>query len=275
MLWLATWGVVVVCSGLTIISSIQPTEVGDPKAVTPRPLSDTSVVPAVTVQAVARIAAPSPRAPVTSAPAPSPTAQAALPTTAAVDRARVTVLSEHFASNQRNWPSDDRATAWLTDGIYRLSVKQPGQFVGIGAPIPEPLRDVVVTGVFRKIGGPAGGGYGIVIRDQGPVGGAPLSQSSQFYVFQAGDQGEYGIWRRAGDRWVDLLPWTASDIVQPGHNWNTLSVTAMGAQLTFEINGTTVARLEDTTLVQGTVGLFAGGDLNDVVVEQITVEALR
>jgi hypothetical protein len=40
-------------------------------------------------------------------------------------------------------------------------------------------------------------------------------------------------------------------------------------------NGTTVTSLEDPALTQGAVGIFAGGDLDDVVVEQVTVEALR
>ena len=37
---------------------------------------------------------------------------------------------------------------------------------------------------------------------------------------EVGDKGEVGIWRREGDRWIDLLPWTRSDAVKPGNSTN-------------------------------------------------------
>jgi hypothetical protein len=226
-------------------------------------------------QAATVVASPAPLAAVAPAATVQPPARPTLPPTTSVALAPVTVLSERFASNQQNWPNDASGTSWLHDGIYRLSVKQPGQFVGIRAPMTEALRDGIVTGVFRKIGGPAGGGYGMILRDQGTVDGAPMSQRGRFYVFEVGDRGDVGVWRRDGDQWVELLPWTASEAVKPGQEKNELSVTAIGPEFAFKVNGTTVASLEDPTLIQGAVGIFAGGDLNDVVVEQVTVAALR
>ena len=67
-----------------------------------------------------------------------------------------------------------------------------------------------------KLGGPDGGGYGIIVRDQrqGPRDGS--SQDGRYYVLEVGDKGEVGIWRRDGDHWVDLLPWQHSDAVKTG-----------------------------------------------------------
>ena len=34
-------------------------------------------------------------------------------------------------------------------------------------------------------------------------------------MMETGDLGEFGVWRRDGDHWVDLVPWTRSDSVGP------------------------------------------------------------
>jgi hypothetical protein len=81
-----------------------------------------------------------------------------------------------------------------------------------------------------------------------------------------------GIWRRDEDRWIDLLPWTRSEAVQPGAATNELSVRAVGPQLTFLVNGIEVASRIDATLAEGGVGVFAGGDLNQVSIEHFTVQ---
>ena len=75
---------------------------------------------------------------------------------------------------------------------------------------------MLVTADFRKLGGPDGGGYGIIVRDQGRAPRDGSSQHGRYYVLEVGDKGEVGIWRREGDHWVDLLPWQHADAVSPG-----------------------------------------------------------
>ena len=182
-----------------------------------------------------------------------------------------TLLNERFADNRRNWPDDPRSTAWFGDGDYHLFARYPTKFVAIGAPIAEPLRDVVVSGTFRKVGGPPGGGYGLIVRDQGPEPRDGISQGGRYYVLEVGDRGEFGIWRREEDRWSDLIAWTPSEAVRPGGAANELTVQAIGRQLTFFVNGTQMAS-QVVTESEGRVGLFAGGDLNEVVVESFIVQ---
>jgi hypothetical protein len=134
------------------------------------------------------------------------------------------------------------------------------------------MRDVTVHARFRKVGGPPGGGYGIIVRDTGVNRRDGVSQEGRYYVFEAGDRGEYGVWRREGGSWVELVPWTRTNIVLPGSASNELTVTARGDRLRFLINGSEVANLTDPILRQGGVGMFAGGDGNEVVVERYTVE---
>jgi len=131
---------------------------------------------------------------------------------------------------------------------------------------------VIVSATFRKTGGPPGGGYGLIVRDQGsePLDG--VNQEFNAYVLETGDLGEYGVWRREGDRWIDLVPWTRSSAVRSGGSPNDLVVRAVGAQLTFSVNGSVVAQVSDDTFGQGGVGLFVGGDSNAVALDRFNLE---
>jgi LPXTG-site transpeptidase (sortase) family protein len=186
--------------------------------------------------------------------------------------ARRTLLEEHFADNRHRWPDDPRGPAWLADDGYHLFTRQPSQFIAIGARLPSSLPEAIVTAIFRKVGGPPGGGYGLIVRDQGPGPRDGINQGDQYYVLETGDRGEFGIWRREGDRWLDLIPWTRSDAVRSGGAANVLTVHTSGQRLTFFVNGQQIASQVDAALTGGTVGVFVGGDFTEAVLEQFIVE---
>ncbi|HET6319762.1 MAG TPA: hypothetical protein VFG86_25160, partial [Chloroflexota bacterium] len=140
--------------------------------------------------------------------------------------------------------------------------------MAIRAPTAGDVDDAVITGTFRKVGGPPGGGYGLVVNDARAGAGDGLDQKGQFIVAGIGDQGEVGIWRRDIDRWVDLVPWTASASVHPGGAPNELTVDLSGRHLRFDVNGVEVASI-DAPLAEGRIGIFVGGDLNHVVVDRL------
>jgi hypothetical protein len=244
-----------------------------------------TVVPAATegpgppVAATASVIARAPSVPSTvpalSAPAPvtvtaSPSPPATQVTSGPASRI---VLDERFADNARGWPNDPQSTAWLGDDGYRLFARRPGQFVAIGIPAVPRLRTVTTTATFRKVGGPPGGGYGLIVRDQMDEPRDGVNQRGRYYVLEAGDRGELGVWRRDGDRWIDLVPWTPSQVVRPGDQPNELSVRADGDRLVFIVNGTEVANQVDASLAAGAVGVFAGGDGNQVVLQHVAVES--
>jgi hypothetical protein len=185
-----------------------------------------------------------------------------------------TVLDEGFATGPSGWPDNPQSTAWWAEASYHLFAREPGRFVALRAPIPGPLRDVAVSASFRKTGGPAGGGYGLILRDQGLGLGDGVDQGGRYYVLEAGDRGEVGVWRREADHWVDLLPWTPAGAVRQGGAANTLTVQATADQLTFVVNGEQVASVADSALPDGTVGIFVGGDGNDVTLERFVVQRL-
>jgi hypothetical protein len=185
-----------------------------------------------------------------------------------------TLLDETFADNAHNWPSDPRGTAWLTGGSYRLMPRQAGQFVSVGAPIADVPPDVIVSATFHKlIDTPAGGGFGIILRDQGSGPRNATGQAGQYYVLEVGDTGEVGMWRRDADQWVDLLTWQHADAVHPGTATNDITASAIGNQLTLSVNGSPIATRSDATFATGGVGLLVGGDGNQVAVDHFTVQA--
>jgi hypothetical protein len=181
-------------------------------------------------------------------------------------------VDEAFTSAPEGWPNTTQGPARYANGIYQLTPKVSGQFVAINAPLAGPVRDVSVSGRFHKAGGPAGGGYGLIVNDQHPDLRDGVNQGGRFVVLEVGDEGTVGVWQREQDRWVDLLVWTANPAVHTGTASNDLTVRAHGKQLTFVVNGAQVAQVT-TELADGRVGVFVGGDGNQIVLERFAVQS--
>ena len=81
-----------------------------------------------------------------------------------------------------------------------------------------------------------------------------------------------GIWQRDENRWIEIVPWTVSPAVHPGGATNDLTVRTNGNAITVTVNGTQVAQVS-TELSQGRVGVFVGGDGNQVVLEHFGVRS--
>jgi hypothetical protein len=248
----------------------------------PQPLPETTGVFEPDGQAT-RAVAPVPTAQPLAAPTSAVIAQTAtLPTPTALSIPTLAVETEgvrslmdvSFAARPaNNWLDNPPFAAW-SDGAYRFQARDETRFVAAGVPINQILTDVVVGATFRKTGGPPGGGYGLILRDQGPEPRDGANQEMTAYVFETGDLGEYGVWRRDGDHWVDLQAWTPSNSVRSGGSPNDLSVRASGDTFTFTINGTAVATIQDDKLDAGGVGLFVGGDHNEVALDHFSVQLL-
>jgi hypothetical protein len=187
-----------------------------------------------------------------------------------------TLFAQRFVAPLPSWPHDPEGNSWFSDGAYRLFARQPGRFVAVGVPLTEPVRDVVLTAQFHKVDGPPGGGYGFIVRDQGVSSELDSRrQSGRFIVLEVGDQGDIGVWQREQTRWIDILPWTRSAAVRQGDEPNLLRATVRGAQLVFEVNDEVVANMTYTAIpLTGGVGIFVGGDLNEVALEWLRIESL-
>ena len=58
-----------------------------------------------------------------------------------------------------------------------------------------------------------------------------------------------------------------------GDATNELTVKMSGEHLIFLVNGVEVARATDSALAEGAVGLFVGGDGNDVLLHSLHIES--
>jgi hypothetical protein len=184
------------------------------------------------------------------------------------------IMDERFESDDRGWPNDPRGEAQRVEGGYRVTQRVDNHIVAVGAPVGSALRDVLVGATFRKLGGPAGGAYGLLVRDRGPGPRDGRNQGGRYYVAQVDDRGLVSISRREQGSWLELVPWTASPTVRPGEATNDLSFEIVGGRLTLVVNGRPAASAQDSVLDQGGIGLFVGGKDNDVLVERFIVHAL-
>jgi hypothetical protein len=222
---------------------------------TPPVVADT---PAATAASIAR-------------PTTAPTTPPRQPTPTTGQLTGAALLDTRFASGaQKDWLDNPPFAGWR-DGAYRLFARQATRFVAVSAPIRVP-DDVLVSATMRKTGGPPGGGYGVIVRNQTTEALNGTNQAFDAYVLETGDLGEFGVWRRDGDRWVDLVPWMRSPAVRQGGSPNDITVRVIGTQLLLTINGIEVARVDDDVLAHGGVGVFAGGDNNEVALDRFTVQ---
>jgi hypothetical protein len=257
---------VLLAAGFGLRGFMEPPAVAAPAAVVAEgaPAVEASPVSAVPVVIAAPVAPPA--AAVASVPAIATSPTGPLPA-----NMPGLLVDERFTSTDGQWPNDPQGTAWFGGGSYRLAARHTAQFVAVGIPGTQGLGDTVVTGWFRKVGGLAGGGYGLILRDQDPQALDGENQVGHFYVFEVGDRGEVGVWLRDGQQWLDLLTWTPSQAVKPGLASNELTVAIVGDHLSFVVNGIPVASQTDTLFHSGAAGVFVGGDSNEVAVDRIAV----
>jgi hypothetical protein len=246
----------------------------------PSSVSQSTVVQAVPT---AVPALPNPTiAPALILPTPVPTLEpqpTAVPTQAPLAAARYSpgvLFAERFVTPLLDWPNDPQSTAWFENSAYHLFAREPGRFVAVGVPLAEPLGDGAISAQFHKVGGPSGGGYGFIIRDQGRTSERDSrSQAGRYIVLEVGDKGDVGIWQRDETRWVDILTWRHAAAVRPDDEPNLLVVYTRGPAIRFEVNGEVVADLAfDGLPSRGGVGIFVGGDLNEAALDWLRIEGL-
>jgi hypothetical protein len=184
------------------------------------------------------------------------------------------LLDVHFDTRPTAWPDHPPYATW-SEGAYRIAAPDPGRFVAVAAPLADVPADVAVHARFQKTGGPAGGGYGIILRNQSKATLDGVEQRGAYYVLEFGDRGDVGAWRRDEDHWIDLVPWTHASIDAPINAVTDIEARAAGDVLTLAVDGSQVLQVEDGSLsASGGVGVFVGGDGNQVALLGLTVTRL-
>lgn len=163
--------------------------------------------------------------------------------------------------------SDAAAAVTITDGQLHIQVHQPQQIAWAAA--GRSFSNFRLTVEATQQAGPVDNEYGVLVR---------MDDDQRFYAFSISGDGYVRVALYDNGSWTLLgSDWTPSPAIRQGETTNTLTVEAQGQQFTFQVNGETVAQVEDATLSQGEIGLYAGAfDEGDVSVsfDNLQVEPL-
>ncbi len=154
--------------------------------------------------------------------------------------------------------ADAVADVKVADGVMQIHVHQPGQLAWAAS--EGQWQDFILQVDATQVAGPHDNEYGVLVRMDG---------DRRFYAFSISGDGYVRVARYDSGRWIVLGPdWTPHEAVRQGEATNSLEVRAEGAVFSFQVNGQSVAEVEDATLRAGSVGLYAGAfGEPDVVVE--------
>ncbi len=157
--------------------------------------------------------------------------------------------SDDFSSVS-TWQAESDAAAQVSveAGVLRVFVAVPNQLAWATA--GRDLRDFHLTVETTQIAGPDDNEYGVLVRLQDPANFYRFSISGDGYVlvdkFVAGQMELMGA------------TWMPAEAIRQGEASNVLEVICRGAEMTFIVNGSEVARVRDTTFTHGDIGLYAG-----------------
>ena len=251
----------------------QPAVEEAPTAVASEPVVATPAMGAPT--SVVEVAAARTTAPPTATQPARTQAGEATPTQAPLGAPGQAVLD--FAAGRTSgfaWPNDRQGAGWFDVDGYHLAARKPGRFVAIGVLPSQELHSLLITATFHKVTGPPGGGYGVIVGDAGPEPLDGANQTGRYLVFEVGDKGEVGLWRRDQDQWLQVIGWTPNAAVKSGNGENTLAVRVSGNALGFSVNQADVPVQPTGQAIAGRVGVFLGGDANEAVLSRLTVTPL-
>ena len=158
--------------------------------------------------------------------------------------------SDDFSDAASGWKaeSDSSAEVGYHEGVMRILVKSPNRLAWASA--GRELSDFRLTVEAIQVAGPDDNEYGLLVR---------MRDADHFYRFSISGDGYYLVNKYDGREWTVLGDdWSPSDAILRGTATNVLEVVCHGTAMTFLVNGTELARVEDEDYSRGDVGLYAG-----------------
>lgn len=173
----------------------------------------------------------------------------ALPAVVPVAASGDVLYQEEFEDNTTGWArvSNENGIMDYDSGGYRILVRQPK--LNIWSTSEKNFGDVRLEADVTRLNGPEENRMGLMCRYQG----------GDYYFFIISNDGYYTIGKFLGGLTL-LLGQTemqASEAIKKGET-NHLRADCIGNTLTFYINFTQVATVQDTDLPSGDVGVLAG-----------------
>lgn len=159
------------------------------------------------------------------------------------------LFAERFDTNDNNWftgPDNDEMSqgrAEIVNGRYRLShTAKQGVFIWEELK-KQTFDDFSLSVDVYPTQQDAAFAYGVIFR----------ASDNGFYSFEVDTDGFFLVRLYQNDEWQTLVNFTEMAAIQPDHNQ--LRVTAVGSSLSFYVNDTEAATLNDATFTDGAVGL--------------------
>jgi hypothetical protein len=170
------------------------------------------------------------------------------------DQGSGVVYQDDFSDFGSGWPVDTSSSSGSTtyyNGQYRITVNETDYafwaYSGSGV-----YEDVIVEVDGVKLGGPDENEFGVLCR---------FVDNGNFYAATIASDGYYFIWRRinSGD-WelVGMESGEFNEAIRTGAQNNRIRLECIGSTLSLYANGTLLRQVQDSSLVSGDVGLYAG-----------------
>ncbi len=192
------------------------------------------------------------------------------------DQAGEILFEERFDSNEQGWEIGEETDEYgqfraeIVDGRYRLSHQaDQGTFIW-EEPAEVEFDDFFMSVEASPVEYSAPFAYGLVLRSN--------TADRNLYSFEIDTDGFFFVNLLQDNEWQTLIKYTEMAAIIPDGP-NILAVKAVGATLTFFINGQEAATIEDDTLASGSVGvaieLYEADDRATVDFDNLVVQAFE
>jgi hypothetical protein len=173
--------------------------------------------------------------------------------TAGPEETENTILfQDNFTDPKSGWDSsaNELGATEYTENGFLISVNAPGRF--FWANPYKHFSDVSITVTVKKISGGDDNSFGVICRHQ---------NTDNFYALVISSDGYYGIRKRINGNppiyiGYDMMQYT--NIINTGETENILRADCIGTTLSLYVNGQLLMQVQDSTIMEGDVGLFAG-----------------
>jgi hypothetical protein len=164
------------------------------------------------------------------------------------DVKRATTIEDEFDESSGNWDENvqQNYSLWTEGGSFHIQVHKEN-FAAWSIYHDLAVSDALVITHAKRVSD-VEGAYGLIARYQ---------DVSNFYYFIVDDAGYFTLGKRLAGEWIDLVSWTASEVILRGAELNSLGVTLTGSELVAFINGQVVGTVSDDSFKMGSAGIFA------------------
>ncbi len=183
------------------------------------------------------------------------------------------LLYDDFANNAHGWWTGNASAdvsrlkeARIQNGEYIVLTHKKDTSWRVTCEDCGTFDDVYYEANVRYVSGPTDFGYGLIVRGD--------SGMERGYLFSISADGSFRIARDVTDTVVSLVRWTNDPVIQV-KGTNRLGVLARGNAFEFFINGKSVARISDSALTRGYIGLYVGSENLQIAFSQVRVWQLR